>query len=710
MKQLLIIAILGCLGWNAQAEGTLRLLNTKFDHPQLRDWAAAHPSLVTAQLQRGLDVMGLQDAAGEGKLSQAADSLGLVHGFLTFDYRISGLLASFTEETASKLLPEIQQKMGTEYGVGAGQPYALLITWVSFQGKQLESLFYVNWQGFSRENEYSEGDKSFIKNAAAQTFYSGDEEVNGIFKISARINVSSLQMATVVMKFFLLLNDLLVEDAYFMVAGKRYPNNETLVICTCIGDPVQISVFDKNGNSFPSNTEWEGFPFFGRGPIAQFEDYSDAQTEYFVMASFKDNNIDYYAKLKVIVIKKVDYLKVDDKFFFDNNEINIYSEDNLKPGGRGQWQYELSHPKSILPKRWAFLLSGEKIKIKILTEPTGIELKELKTNTSGVISVVGSDEIELTGGRDALRNDGELHLPYLRCEKMELGIFTEIIETKLRFGFVIVNEENDDVQVTGVGKSGNVCVTAGPNNFLDTQKAATDQISEDGFSILPGLDGKCETAANNQNLTHNLQEVEKLIASAQSWVSRLYSKVGITITFLPSTSVTINYDRNRDGRFEIAGSRFVKDAQGNIIPNENLERGHVPYGTKYICIFHELSHTDNKGREQDDVAVSLAQFDMFIAVDLKDWKNRDPGWVIGHEIGHVQKLLHPWDDFINYDESGASPNDAKNVMNALEGDFFRKHQWAIMLNSVEPYAPKNEPELTLVKYNSKKVKKGKKWN
>ena len=38
MKQLWIIAILWCLGWNAQAEGTLRLLNTKFDHRQFRAW------------------------------------------------------------------------------------------------------------------------------------------------------------------------------------------------------------------------------------------------------------------------------------------------------------------------------------------------------------------------------------------------------------------------------------------------------------------------------------------------------------------------------------------------------------------------------------------------------------------------------------------------------------------------------------------------
>lgn len=170
MKQLLIIAILGCLGWNAWAEGTLRLLNTKFDHPQLRDWAAAHPNLVTAQLQRGLDVLGLQDAAGESKLSQAADSLGLAHGFLTFDYRISGLLASFTEETAGKLLPEIQQKMGVEYGVGAGQPYVILISWISYQSIKFQMLRHINWEGFSRLNEYSAEEKLVIEAGSLEEF------------------------------------------------------------------------------------------------------------------------------------------------------------------------------------------------------------------------------------------------------------------------------------------------------------------------------------------------------------------------------------------------------------------------------------------------------------------------------------------------------------------------------------------------------------
>jgi hypothetical protein len=668
MKQFLIIAILGCLGWNAQAEGTLRLLNTKFDHPQLRDWAAAHPNLVTAQLQRGLDVMGLQDAAGEAKLSQAADSLGLAHGFLTFDYRISGLLASFAEETAGKLLPEIQQKMGAEYGVGAGQPYALLITWISFQGKQLESLFYVNWQGFSRENAYSEDDKSFIKNAAAQTFYSGDEEVNGIFRISARANISSIQMATTIMKFFLLLNDLFIEDAYFMVNGKKYMKDEILIICTCIDNPIKIEVFQANNTPFPESTIWPGTSTT-TGPSINFEDKATPQTSYSISAQYIENNVTYSAKLSVVVIKKIDYKESSTNFFFDNNEIKGYAQSNLKedivikPG----WQYELSMPSFDLPKRWTFLLAGQTTKVSINTVPLGA-VKEIITNLGSTSKLSGS-EIEIFSGQQNPYSNGKLYPNYPGCEKYHLGVYNLLLPKNENIKIVIIDEENDDVQVTEKGNEGAVCITAGPNSYLDTKVDLFDEISLDGRSILPGGDGTCESIANNTNVPCDISL--DVINSAKIKIIDLYKKVGVNLNFLGNIErKTINYDRNRDGK-------LTQDA-GFQSPADELARIHE--GKNTIVFVSKIADKVAKNFSNEDViAYSDFLHGGYIAMDASNIKNSVDGltYELAKAIGHY--ILSLEYDLSKYK---VPPTDPENLILG-KGMKLRKFQWAKIYQSEE---------------------------
>lgn len=690
MKQFLIIAILGCLGWNAQAEGTLRLLNTKFDHPQLRDWAAAHPNLVTAQLQRGLDVMGLQDAAGEGKLSQAADSLGLAHGFLTFDYRISGLLASFTEETAGKLLPEIQQKMGAEFGVGAGQPYALLITWISFQGKQLELLFHVNYEGFSRKSSYTTEQLALYKDLSASVFQTGDEEVNAILKIGSLVGTAWSRSASTVMKLYLLLLSDELPNAFFRVNGQTYLNNGTVTVCICLSDTIQVIAYQAPGNLFPQNTAWSGFQNAHQpltGPTAAFE--SITPDIKFIKASFKDQaGQDQNAQLRVI-FTTVDFQEHGGAtHYFDPNTIQEYTS-----------QYERSRQDYGTPKRWVFVPSdGQNSASVTATHP--LRVSDLVAS-SGTIVGIDNNNFHIQ-----LPSPGNQHVAYSnkRCNELELGVFSKPTK-EIHAIAVIVNEGNDDVQVIEVAdlsKNNNakytantVCITAGPNRYLDTgpSDVGGDDVRDTtagSHVIYCGPNGYCETKAKTTATSQVNPISEPLVRAAINSTVEIYRKVGVTLVLDNVFQESYDYDRNFNDTLDVSINRTSR--------NENLRELQVLLTRCTVCNTTEnlqkptfffvknmgmiagksggIGHVTGFG-----IAQGSRSF-MFI-----DQSGQSVGRTVAHEFGYGKfKLKHPWDDFSRYSNTqeqvisgaGTVGQDSFNLMDYQAGTLLRLYQWRLI--------------------------------
>lgn len=658
MKQFLIIAILGCLGWNAQAEGTLRLLNTKFDHPQLRDWAAAHPNLVTAQLQRGLDVMGLQDAAGEGKLSQAADSLGLAHGFLTFDYRISGLLASFTEETAGKLLPEIQQKMGAEFGVGAGQPYALLITWVSFQGKLLELLFHVNYEGFSRKSSYTTEQLALYKDLSASVFQTGDDEVNAILKIGSLVGTAWSRSASTVMKLYLLLSNAPIPGAYFRVAGRSYGANDTLFLCICDSDTVQITAYQSPNVLFPVDTKWKGFKNShpSNGPIAGFErNNSTNNAGIFIEASFKDQTGQNQSAALRVVVVEVDFSSASNTYFFDPNEIKEYNT-----------QYEKSRKILNKPKRWVFIPENMQEQVNVTSTPR-LPASHLRTS-AGALGILSNSRFSLanpgTGTHQVFYNN-------LRCDSLELGVFSEPILDIRAIAVIVDDLENDDTLLIQPGTlvpANTVCITAGPNGIIDSPGVNDDIVDKARNEIRCGPDLRC---SSNIPIKTNTMANNTVQTSLDSVVS-VYRKAGVNLN-IRQIREAVYYDRNRNDTLDVGNyvelnqlnklcqgcngfdTRFffvqvmglIADANGNL----GYVQGIAPRGSNRIYI-------NGAG---NDVIRTLA-----------------------HEFGHGQfSLRHPWDEFTNYNNTqarvltgtGTAGQDPANLMDYQNGWKLRKYQW-----------------------------------
>jgi hypothetical protein len=697
MKQFLIIAILGCLGWNAQAEGTLRLLNTKFDHPQLRDWAAAHPSLVTAQLQRGLDVLGLQDAAGEGKLSQSADSLGLAHGFLTFDYRISGLLASFTEETAGKLLPEIQQKMGAEYGVGAGQPYALLITWVSFQGKQLELLFHVNYEGFSRKSSYTTEQLALYKDLSASVFQTGDDEVNAILKIGSLVGAAWSRSASTVMKLYLLLLSEELPDAFFRVNGQTYTAEETLFVCTCRNDTVQILAYQSPGVPFPENTSWSGFENVHpvAGAISAIELTKETSRRgIIIQASFRDNNGQKQSiRLRVIALS-VDYNEVmENQYFFDPNKIKEY--------GR---QFRYNQKSRSIEERWLFIPSDgaerndNNSTARVITSPT-LDPPISLASTNGIrTGDANAQSVFTVDNGTAGEHQVFLNKPRCNSDSLELRVYSAPW-LYLNAISVIVREQDDDIQVTPFGAQGTVCVTAGPNNFMDTKEQGNDVYDKVLNQINSGTDGICQTTADATSPVNpiSIQSVTGL----QTAITNFYRRVGVEIQFEAIKQKTMTYDISRNDTLDFTDniySRHDSSLESRYLDN-NCNDCNAGIRLYFVANLG-LLRTEQRTLAPYVGAAPIAQPDkLFMSTNIPKEENPyGTEFTCIHELGHALfRLQHPWLDNLGYYNTSANfriiinrgetketillkGQDPENIMDYQNGNKLRKYQWVQIHN------------------------------
>ena len=100
------------------------------------------------------------------------------------------------------------------------------------------------------------------------------------------------------------------------------------------------------------------------------------------------------------------------------------------------------------------------------------------------------------------------------------------------------------------GFQGAICVTRGRNNFLDTVKRGNDEYVPDAndptlMVISAGSDGRCDTRANNTNITPpNLPNAAALQNYLNNTTWGRQSNFYFTVTL--GQPVAVNFDFNRD--------------------------------------------------------------------------------------------------------------------------------------------------------------------
>ncbi len=233
----------------------------------------------------------------------------------------------------------------------------------------------------------------------------------------------------------------------------------------------------------------------------------------------------------------------------------------------------------------------------------------------------------------------------------------------LSVAFRVIDEENDDIQVIGLGGGGGVpdqiCVSAGPNGFRDTNTlGGDDQIS--GTNILTGSNGICETTANNTNLhstcTYNATTLKNYLRTVY-----LPALADVT-TVTQLTTMAVNYDLNRD---TLLDTTSWTTQEMNVIIN-NCDDINYDY---IIYLVDDGSESYGLG------FMGLNQKYGFVHVNMCTG-DCDPLQVTAHELGHGAFRLEHTDV-----TQGYAYNDPDNLMWPFANGAptaLRKDQWDII--------------------------------
>ncbi len=713
MKQFLIIAILGCLGWNAQAEGTLRLLNTKFDHPQLRDWAAINTSLLSG-LQKGVDLM-LLNASGELHLVQSADSLGQAHGFLSFDYRIYGPTTSYTVDNAQSLLPKVQLELQSKFNVNSNVPYVLMISWFEHKTKQADMLLFIQWDGFARLIEYDASRRALIESLTKDAY---------LFSQATSLSPQQALTATL-SKFRILLNPALV--GYFVIEGKKYTANDTFFTCQC-AQPIKLEAYRSNNLPFTKTgkQKWNNnakYLFDNIGELDRMKASSNSGA--IIQADFTDSvGVQYTATLRVYVVE-VDFEDAKGRYGFDENQITQYTTYRIDSNGSFiRWK--------LIPKFFS-----DNVLVKITPSSVAHKVYFTTLNNSSILTPqkASSGSQTVTIRVSNIRNDELItHVGSLQgCDYGKLKIWCPDTAT-VRIKFVVIHEEDDDSQLiklnqgapnkpgilagnnnqidsplkqddqinglfidtgkdgildskiqaddvpapnvlqTGNGEKNQLAIAIGNNNFLDTNPARIG--GDDAIKLLNGVasgiengpNGKTETKADSAS-TKISTNFSSLLNGYTSTTSKVYEKVGIKfISDLSLDQVEVNYDLDYDGLLNKKNDAEYQE----LMNNYNIKRpgSIIPLGTKQVFVFIVNGYT-NQCNAAGDCTDGLSLPRSHTATIPSNVKCG--GRSVAHEIGHGIFGLVDNQDIPNFSQ-GVDPDNLMSYDNCT-GIELRAFQW-----------------------------------
>jgi hypothetical protein len=255
--------------------------------------------------------------------------------------------------------------------------------------------------------------------------------------------------------------------------------------------------------------------------------------------------------------------------------------------------------------------------------------------------------------------------------------YPEIVKT---VSIRVINQGVDDEQVVPLGSSGldsaTICIKSGGDNFINVIAKGDDEVYFfDGMGevLIAGPNGICETEVNVAATSWTTKDITTIVNkhSVKDYLNKLYGQVGIhwEVEFLPT--LTINFDIDHNGLFNLAASNWPGTELKEILK-------HVNGGSGFDYYFFVMDHPDEElmGYMVPEQKVGLIFPDKHTASGAN--LVHQICQTIGHELGHgAFGLLHPFDEtkFKGKYSPGMDPH---NFMDYTEGDIIRSYQWKII--------------------------------
>lgn len=285
--------------------------------------------------------------------------------------------------------------------------------------------------------------------------------------------------------------------------------------------------------------------------------------------------------------------------------------------------------------------------------PSKVTTAPDKASSSQTLTVKGISK----GISNIQANAGSLDGPNITT--MGVSVYDMVIKT---VAVILVHEENDDVQVTDQGKTGNVCVEQGPNKKKDTVPSGDDEYTWFGLGddITSGKDGICDTKANNTNLlSTGLDE-----SALKNYLNKkVYNQAVIYWITDRLQDCTINFDLDLDGMIEIGG----------VISWMSDEMKVIRDNCKDDSYDHNVFLVNNPTRSIYGI-MDFNQRYGYVHVDQHIGSQQTENNTAAHELGHGIGMHHPDND----PQSGQPANaatDLENLMHSTATNPWRLRKW-----------------------------------
>jgi hypothetical protein len=656
--------------------------------------------------------MGL-DGSEELRLVQSADSLSQAHGFLSFDYRIYGVTASYTPDNAQSLLPKILEEMNSTFNVGASTPLVLMISWFQHQTNRADMLLYIQWDGFARLSEFDSGRRGLIETLTKDAYSSSP----GIHQ-----HTPQKALAAAISKFRILLNPVLT--GYFLVDDTLYTENDTLFTCQC-AKPIRLAAYRGANLPFTKNgkQKWNNaakYLFDNIGELDRMKASPNSGTV--VQADFTDSvGVQYTAKLRVYVVD-VDFEDAKGSFSFDDNTVQQYS--SFKRDANGDIIRGKNIPKSFTDKVIVKIDPGS-VAHKVYFSASGSTVNPIKANANSTKQTVDISHMGNTYMDNLVTHVGSL----TGCDYGKLALLhPDTITIKLKV--IWVTEEDDDVQIIPLnnGRMMSIGILSGSDNILQSTPSRDDARTPDGRSIHTGnngllessvdpndiqssqisgnnrgemnqraisygankfldtnisglggddramrgisldtaihsgVNGICETQADGlSNILNSGQINSPLIAG----VDQIFRKVGVYVTLKSVESASINYDLDHDGLLLRPANKEAAQLLNSYNFKQKIYNNKILPGFNTVGLFfvHGLVQNYAVG-VVDGVAISGSK--SFVL----PFNYSGGARTIAHEIGHA---AFSFLDTISIIPQGADPDNLMSYYTT--GTMLRMFQW-----------------------------------
>jgi hypothetical protein len=138
--------------------------------------------------------------------------------------------------------------------------------------------------------------------------------------------------------------------------------------------------------------------------------------------------------------------------------------------------------------------------------------------------------------------------------------------------FIVVQEEDDDVQNIDKGEQGNqyeICISPGQNNFLDTPKDTSndDQLVNNDLYLNTGVNGFCDTDSWDENTNYSMA-ADVDVNAAIALLNEIYKGAAFQWESNPLQldTIKVNYDTDGDGKLDIPETEVI--TQNSCCPKD----------------------------------------------------------------------------------------------------------------------------------------------